>query len=75
LLFFGGASVPRPHPTFRLLSPLRLAAQYEGRGKDDTAPDRYTPHCDGDCTGLLHKNGQRMATMVMYCDVPEEGGT
>jgi hypothetical protein len=27
---------------------------------------RYTPHCDGDCTGLPHKNGTRMATMVMY---------
>jgi hypothetical protein len=63
------------HPTFLRSLPPSLWSQYEGRGRDDTAPDRYTPHCDGDCTGLLHKHGQRMATMVMYCDVPEEGGT
>ena len=41
---------------------------------DDQEPDRYTPHCDGDCTGLPHKFGQRMATMVMYCSMPEVGG-
>jgi len=43
-----------------------MSIQYFGRGKNDTAPDRYTPHCDGDCTGLKHKHGTRMATMVMY---------
>jgi hypothetical protein len=43
-----------------------MSIQYFGRGKDDDAPDRYTPHCDGDCTGLPHKFGTRMATMVMY---------
>lgn len=31
-------------------------------------------HCDGDCTGLPHKPGTRMATMVMYCTLPTEGG-
>jgi hypothetical protein len=46
-----------------------MSIQYFGRGFNDTEPDRYTPHCDGDCTGLQHKNGTRMATMVMYCDV------
>ncbi|KAL3773810.1 hypothetical protein ACHAW5_004103 [Stephanodiscus triporus] len=39
-----------------------------------TKPDRYMPHCDGDCNGLNFKTGQRMATIVMYCDIPEVGG-
>ena len=51
-----------------------MSIQYFGRGRNDTEPDRYTPHCDGDCTGLTHKEGTRMATMVMYCDVAESGG-
>lgn len=51
-----------------------MSIQYEGRGEDDKEPDRYMPHCDGDCTGLDHKDGQRMATVVIYCDVPEKGG-
>lgn len=25
------------------------------------------PHCDGECDGLPHKRGGRVATMVMYC--------
>jgi len=41
---------------------------------EDEAPDRYTPHCDGDCTGLPHKYGTRMATVVMYCTVADRGG-
>ena len=32
-------------------------------------------HCDGDCTGLPHKTGTRMATMLMYCSLPTEGGS
>lgn len=51
-----------------------MSIQYFGRGRNDTKPDRYTPHCDGDCTGLPHKSGTRMATMVMYCDLPTDGG-
>jgi len=51
-----------------------MSIQYLGRGRNDTEPDRYTPHCDGDCTGLPHKSGTRMATMVMYCTIPEVGG-
>ncbi|VEU36895.1 unnamed protein product [Pseudo-nitzschia multistriata] len=43
-----------------------MSIQYFGRGLNDTEPDRYTPHCDGDCSGLPHKTGTRMATMVMY---------
>lgn len=43
-----------------------MSIQYFGRGANDTSPDRYTPHCDGDCTGLPHKMGTRMATVVMY---------
>eukprot|EP00540_Astrosyne_radiata_P006947 CAMPEP_0116841406 /NCGR_PEP_ID=MMETSP0418-20121206/10907_1 /TAXON_ID=1158023 /ORGANISM="Astrosyne radiata, Strain 13vi08-1A" /LENGTH=459 /DNA_ID=CAMNT_0004471829 /DNA_START=72 /DNA_END=1451 /DNA_ORIENTATION=- len=51
-----------------------MSIQYFGRGMNDTEPDRYTPHCDGDCTGLPHKTGTRMATMVMYCTLPTKGG-
>lgn len=51
-----------------------MSIQYFGRGVNDTAPDRYTPHCDGDCDGLEHKSGTRMATLVMYCNIPEAGG-
>uniref|UniRef100_A0A7S0KAA4 Fe2OG dioxygenase domain-containing protein n=1 Tax=Leptocylindrus aporus TaxID=1398097 RepID=A0A7S0KAA4_9STRA len=52
-----------------------MSIQYFGKNYENgEAPDRYTPHCDGDCTGLEHKRGTRVATMVMYCDIPEEGG-
>lgn len=51
-----------------------MSIQYFGNGTDDPTPDRYTPHCDGECDGLPHKKGARVATMVMYCDVPELGG-
>ncbi len=51
-----------------------MSIQYFGRGEDDEEPDRYTPHCDGDCNGMDFKYGNRMATMVMYCEVPEKGG-
>lgn len=51
-----------------------MSIQYFGRGADDAEPDRYTPHCDGDCTGQPHKSGSRMATMVMYCDTATSGG-
>ena len=51
-----------------------MSIQYFGRGPDDEKPDRYTPHCDGDCNGLDFKPGNRMATMVMYCKIPEVGG-
>jgi 2OG-Fe(II) oxygenase superfamily len=52
-----------------------MSIQYFGEGTDNPAPDRYTPHCDGTCDGTLHKKGGRVATMVMYCDVPELGGS
>lgn len=51
-----------------------MSIQYFGRGDDDEAPDRYTPHCDGECKGMPHKEGGRVATMVMYCTIPEKGG-
>lgn len=51
-----------------------MSIQYFGRGINDTEPDRYLPHCDGDCDGLPHKFGQRVATMVMYCTIPLKGG-
>jgi hypothetical protein len=52
-----------------------MSIQYFGLGKDsDESPDQYRPHCDGECDGLPHKTGGRIATMVMYCTVPELGG-
>jgi hypothetical protein len=48
-----------------------MSIQYFGRGEDDEKPDRYMPHCDGDCDGYAFKEGERVATVVMYCDVPE----
>lgn len=51
-----------------------MSIQYFGRGENEEEPDRYSPHCDGDCTGMDFKHGNRMATMVMYCKIPEIGG-
>jgi hypothetical protein len=55
-----------------------MSIHYFGRGKNgknDTVPaDRYMPHCDGDCDGMTHRDGQRMASIIMYCTIPEKGG-
>ena len=51
-----------------------MSIQYFGRGPDDEEPDRYMPHCDGECNGLEFKPGNRMATIVMYCEMPAVGG-
>jgi len=36
--------------------------------------DQYTPHCDGSCDNSPHIDTGRVATCVLYCHVPEEGG-
>eukprot|EP00533_Pseudo-nitzschia_delicatissima_P002270 CAMPEP_0116086704 /NCGR_PEP_ID=MMETSP0327-20121206/4992_1 /TAXON_ID=44447 /ORGANISM="Pseudo-nitzschia delicatissima, Strain B596" /LENGTH=480 /DNA_ID=CAMNT_0003577763 /DNA_START=36 /DNA_END=1478 /DNA_ORIENTATION=- len=51
-----------------------MSIQYFGRGRHDIEPDRYTPHCDGKCDGEQHMAGGRMATMVIYCELPQQGG-
>ncbi len=52
-----------------------MSIQYFGQGADsEETPDQYKPHCDGECAGLPAKMGSRVATMVMYCDVPKVGG-
>ena len=52
-----------------------MLIQYDGRGVDSgVPPDRYSPHCDSECGGGRHKVGQRVATIVMYCEVPDYGG-
>ena len=51
-----------------------MSIQYFGRGNNDTAPDRYNAHCDGICEGGPLRHAGRMATMVVYCTVPEKGG-
>ena len=47
-----------------------MSIQYFGNDIKETnttePPDRYAPHCDGECNGRPHKRGTRMATMVMY---------
>jgi hypothetical protein len=55
-----------------------MSIQYFGKGKESNeSPDQYRPHCDGDCDGMAHKHGGRVATMVMYCDTEDlvGGGT
>jgi hypothetical protein len=37
-------------------------------------PSRYEPHCDGACDGSQHKEGERVATMIAYCETPVKGG-
>jgi hypothetical protein len=43
-----------------------MAIHYQGRGRDDPHPDQYYSHCDSDCTGKTVRQGQRVATMIMY---------
>jgi hypothetical protein len=51
-----------------------MSIQYSGKGYNEESPDRYMPHCDGDCSGAEYSEGGRVATMVIYCEVPEVGG-
>lgn len=37
-------------------------------------PSRYDPHCDGACDGSVHVKGERIATIIAYCEMPEKGG-
>lgn len=34
----------------------------------------FRPHCDGSCDGLPYRKFGRVATAVLYCQVPEIGG-
>ena len=36
--------------------------------------DEYHPHCDGACDGTKHRATGRVATMVMYCQMPPARG-
>jgi len=51
-----------------------MVIKYTGRGSGEARPDKYMPHCDEDCKGKRQTKGNRVATMVMHCDVPETGG-
>lgn len=46
---------------------------YQGKKKK---PDQYEPHCDGKCDGSSVEKGDRIATFIMYCEMPgtKEGG-
>jgi hypothetical protein len=39
-----------------------------------TPGGEYIPHCDGDCEGGYHLPAGRVATAIVYCHVPEQGG-
>eukprot|EP01083_Nonionella_stella_P143412 445761_1 len=51
-----------------------MSIQYFGRGVNDPEPDRYMPHCDGQCDGLKFQDAGRVATMVMYWKLPRRVG-
>jgi hypothetical protein len=42
-------------------------------GKVDN-PSRYDAHCDGRCDGSQHTKGDRVATMIAYCETAKKGG-
>eukprot|EP00542_Grammatophora_oceanica_P017468 CAMPEP_0194029502 /NCGR_PEP_ID=MMETSP0009_2-20130614/3208_1 /TAXON_ID=210454 /ORGANISM="Grammatophora oceanica, Strain CCMP 410" /LENGTH=419 /DNA_ID=CAMNT_0038669189 /DNA_START=97 /DNA_END=1356 /DNA_ORIENTATION=- len=46
-----------------------FALEYSSETKD-----HYDPHCDGACDGSKHKKGNRVASVIAYCEVPKEGG-
>lgn len=52
-----------------------MSIQYIGLGESARAPIRPMPQCDGNCKGLPHKQGDRVATIMMYCEVAEKGGS
>jgi hypothetical protein len=37
-------------------------------------PSIRSHQCDGACDGTVHQSGSRMATMVIYCNIPDRGG-
>jgi 2OG-Fe(II) oxygenase superfamily len=53
-----------------------MAINYYGKGveTDEELLQRYDAHCDASCDGSLYHQGERIATMVMYCKVPQLGG-
>lgn len=51
-----------------------MSIQYAGRGLKDFEPDRYQPHCDGKCEGRPWLHASRVATMVIYCQIPDQDG-
>lgn len=48
--------------------------QYDAPEKHDGEPQEYRPHCDGSCDGSPHLHGGRVATVLIYCQVADEGG-
>ena len=71
-------SYTNDHTDFNLQSAGQedlMSIQYKGQGLNSLSPpDRYMPHCDGDCEGDVYRVGSRVATVVIYCKVPEVGG-
>jgi hypothetical protein len=43
---------------------------------NEKKPAQYEPHCDGKCDGSDVEEGDRIATVIIYCEVPsdKEGG-
>jgi len=46
--------------------PLRFSVLREGYSQG--------PKCNGDCNGRIYEQGKRIATVLVFCSVPEKGG-
>jgi len=44
--------------------------KFEGNPEN---PPRHEPHCEGTCDGSEWKNGDRVATMIAFCEVATKG--
>lgn len=54
--------------------PFSVICYNGSRSESAGLPDEYRPHCDGGCDGGPHLHGGRVATMLVYCAVPDQGG-
>mmetsp|Transcript_11244 Transcript_11244/g.17380 ORF Transcript_11244/g.17380 Transcript_11244/m.17380 type:complete len:442 (+) Transcript_11244:127-1452(+) len=51
-----------------------IMTKFVGNEGTDEPPDEYRPHCDEKCVGDTYAQGDRIATMTVYCQIPEKGG-
>jgi hypothetical protein len=52
--------------------PLSSSQRY--RQEHHSKPDPYTAHCDGYCYKSPHRQNNRIATMMLYCQTATKGG-
>jgi hypothetical protein len=48
-----------------------VMVHYPGNAEN---PSRYDAHCDGACDGSQHTKGERVATVIAYCETAKKGG-